>query len=133
MIDIESQVFTKVATEIREAFPNADIQSVTTFTPEKFPCVCVEEADNSALYTSRDTSSNENHARVMYEVNIFSNSAKGAKTECKKLLKIVDETFNRLNFTRIYANGWRMDMAIKHRIIARYQAVVGKDEVIYKI
>lgn len=132
MIDIEKEVFMKVATALREQFPKITVENVTTYSPSKFPFVCIEEADNYTHTPSQDSGSNENHAIVMYEVNIYSNKASGKKAECKAILAVVDEVMIGLGFTRNTAQPFDSDNATKHRIFARYSAVVSKNHVIYR-
>lgn len=132
MIDIENAVFTKVDTALRAKIPNISVESVTTYSPSKFPCACIEETDNYAYLPSRDTASNENHAVVTYEVNAYSNKASGKKSECKAIIAIVDEIMNGLGFTRLTKTPINLDDATKYRIFARYRAVVSTDKTIYR-
>ena len=50
MVDIESAVFTKVKTALTEKFPNITVESVTTYSPSKFPCVCIEDKADSLCF-----------------------------------------------------------------------------------
>lgn len=132
MIDIENAVFTEVATALRANFPGITVESVTTYSPSKFPCVCIEETDNYSLLSTRDTASNENHATVVYEVNVYSNKAKGKKTEAKAILAVVDSVLNGLGFTRTTKTPINLDDATKYRVFARYRAVVSTNKTIYR-
>lgn len=132
MIDIENAVFTEVATALRAKFQGITVESVTTYSPSKFPCVCIEETDNYSLLSSRDTGSNENHATVVYEVNVYSNKANGKKMEAKAILAAVDEVLNGLGFTRLTKTPINLDDATKYRVFARYRAVVSTDKTIYR-
>lgn len=132
MIDIENAVFTEVATALRANFPGITVESVTTYSPSKFPCVCIEETDNYSLLSTRDTASNENHATVVYEVNVYSNKAKGKKTEAKAILAAVDSVLNGLGFTRTTKTSINLDDATKYRVFARYRAVVSTNKTIYR-
>lgn len=133
MIDIENQVFTRIATALRAAFPNITVESKTTFMPSAFPCVCIEEAESSSYRRSRDTGSNENHIDVMYEVNVYSSKLEGAKIECKQIFNLLDEEMNSMGFTRRSKNPIPIDNEpISYRINGRYEAVVGKNQTIYR-
>lgn len=132
MIDIENAVFTEVATALRANFPGITVESVTTYSPSKFPCVCIEETDNYSLLSTRDTASNENHATVVYDVNVYSNKAKGKKTEAKAILAAVDSVLNGLGFTRTTKTPINLDDATKYRVFARYRAVVSTNKTIYR-
>lgn len=132
MIDIENAVFTEVATALRARFSGITVESVTTYSPSKFPCVCIEETDNYSLLSTRDTASNEKHATVVYEVNVYSNKANGKKTEAKTILAAVDEVMNGLGFTRLTKTPINLDDATKYRVFARYRAVVSTNKTIYR-
>lgn len=132
MIDIENAVFTQVKTALVEHYPTIKVESVSVYNPSKFPCVSIEESDNYSLESTRDTTSNENHVVVMYEVNAWSNKAGGKKEECKAILSIVDNVLNDLGFTRLSRTPINLDDATKYRINARYRAVVSQDKTIYR-
>lgn len=132
MIDIENSVFTAVKTALTEQFPNITVESVTTYSPSKFPFVCIEEADNYSYLSTRDTGSNENHATVVFEVNAYSNKATKKKSECKAIVAAVDEVMIGLGFTRNTKTPINLDEATKYRIFARYTAVVSKTNTIYR-
>lgn len=132
MVDIESAVFTKVKTALTEKFPNITVESVTTYSPSKFPCVCIEETDNYSYLPTRDSGSNENHVTVVYEVNAYSNKATKKKSECKSVIAAVDEVMLGLGFARMTKTPINLDDATKYRIFARYMAVVSKNHTIYR-
>lgn len=132
MIDIENEVFTQVATALCEQFPKITVESVTTYSPSKFPFVCIEEADNYSYQPSRDSGSNENHATVMYEVNAYSNKTNGKKAECKAIISVVDDIMIGLGFTRNTKKPISFDNATKYRIFARYSAVASKTHSLYR-
>ena len=132
MIDIENEIFTKVKNALSAEFPTITVESVTTYSPSKFPFVCIEEADNYAYQPSRDSGSNENHAVLMYEVNAYSNKSGGKKAECKAMIAVVDEVMSALGFTRNTKTPITLDKATKYRIFARYTAVVSKNHTIFR-
>lgn len=132
MIDIENAVFTRVKSALIKKFPKITVESVTTYSPSKFPCVCIEEADNYSYLPSRDTGSNENHATVVFEVNAYSNKASTKKSECKSIIAAVDDVMIGLGFTRNTKTPINLDEATKYRIFARYTAVVSKNNTIYR-
>ena len=132
MIDIENEVFSKVKAALSERFSGITVESVTTYSPSKFPFVCLEEADNYAYLRTRDTGGNENHAVIVYEVNAYSNRASGKKSECKAIIAAVDEVMCGLGFTRNTKTPINLDDATKYRIFARYTAVVSGTNTIYR-
>ena len=132
MIDIENEIFTAISKAVLAKFPKAKMSPETILSPSVFPCVCAEEADNYAVTSTQDSGSNENHANVMYEVNIYSNKVGGKKVECKAILKIIDGVFSDFGFTRTGMNPIPMNDPTKYRLFARYKAVVSKNKTIYR-
>lgn len=132
MIDFENQIYTAIATKLRTEVSGIKCKSTSIYEPTEFPMACIEEADNYANRATRDTATNENYADVMYEVNVYSNKANTAKSEAKKILTVIDEEFDRLGFTRTVKTIVPMNNAQICRIVARYQATIGKDGQIYR-
>ena len=132
MIDIENEIFTAISKAVLAKFPKAKMSPETILSPSVFPCVCAEEADNYAVTSTQDSGSNENHANVMYEVNIYSNKVGGKKAECKAILKIIDCVFSDFGFTRTGMNPIPMNDPTKYRLFARYKAVVSQNKTIYR-
>ena len=124
MIDIENELYTKIATALRSQFPNISMFGEDARVPSSFPCVSFVEADNYSHEPSEDSSGNENYVNVMYEVNVYSNNLNGKKTECKTILAIIDNIMMGLGFARTMKNPVTMDDATIHRIMARYIATV---------
>ena len=128
MIDIENDVFEMVLAAVETDFPEAEVSNIYTNQPAAFPSVTVVEADNAVLRRMR-TDNIENAVSVMYEVNVFSNSAAGKKSEAKAIINLIDEAFLSHGFTRMMKSQIPnfADRKI-YRIVARYSAVVGPGE-----
>ena len=128
MIDIESKVVDTIynAVKANNAYPNAD---VTTGFDEKtaiFPCVVVEEVDNSPYYRSMTDDCAENHTRLTYEVSVYTDTENHAKTDGKKILCIVDDALQGLKFRRIRKNKPLNISRTIFRQYARYEVIVGQ-------
>ena len=133
MIDIESEVFNYVAKDVREKYPKIFMTGEYVKSPPSFPCVSLIETDNQIYRNTRDSGNIENHAQILYEVNVYSNKTSGKKTECKDILQIIDTQMERLGFTRtLYTPVPNEQDATIYRVTARYRAVVGKDKTIYR-
>ena len=132
MIDIESQVFTRIATDLREAFPGIMVESTLTLMPETFPTVCIEEADNSTFRRTIDSGAGDRYADVMYEVNIYSNKLDDGKLECKHIHEVIDATMVRMGFVRRGRYPVPVNRPMTYRLVARYSAVVSENEEIYR-
>lgn len=132
MIDCEPEIFTMIATTLREKFPGITVYGETVLSPSEFPCACIEEADNYSYIPTRDTGSNENHAVIVHEVNVFSNKAVGKKTECKKIFETITDIYIGLGFTRSTRKPINLGDAAKYRLFGRFTAVISEDNVIYR-
>lgn len=133
MIDIENEVFNAVATEVRTKYPGIYIVGEYVKTPPKFPCVSLVEMDNQSYQVTEDSGSSENHAVLMYEVNIYSNKTTGKKSECKAIAALIDERMLALGFARTMLQPIpNLDDATIYRMVSRYSATVSKNKVIYR-
>ena len=135
MIDIESELFTRIATALRDELGANNILVLGEYVnaPSKFPAVYIVEQDNTVNRQGRDSGSIENYADVMYQVDIYSNKNKGKKAECKAIAGIVDAQFVALGFTRSYLNPVpNMDDGTIYRMTGRWIATVGKNGFIYR-
>ena len=133
MIDIESEVFDTVSEKVRAEYPQIFITGEYVKSPPSFPCVSLMEADNQSYRQSQTTDSMENHASLLYEVNIYSNKTKGKKAECKAIAAIIDNELARLGFTRSMLNPIpNEEDATIYRMVGRYKAIVSKNNVIYR-
>ena len=133
MIDIESQVFTRVKQAILAAYPDALVSSAYVDAPAQFPCVFLLEMNNTADLTTRTSSSNENHAVLMYQVDIYSAKAQGKKAEARAIAALTDAAMQDMGFTRTMLQPVMnaADPSI-FRYTGRYDAVVGKNQMIYR-
>lgn len=133
MIDIEREVFSIIAKALREKYPNVSVVGEYVKSPSKFPCVSIIESDNSVYNRTQTNGSLENHAEVMYEVNIYSNKSSGKKSECKAIASLLDNEFATLGFSRIMLQPVpNMDDATIYRMVGRYEGVVSKDKIVYR-
>lgn len=131
MIDVENQVFNKVSLAVKAVYPNATLSSEELLAPSSFPCVTIVEADNYVVAETVDSSLEENHAAVMYEINVYTNNASYKKAECKKIFSIVDDEMRKMGFRRMSMLNTSTNNSTTARKTGRYTGVVGKDENIY--
>jgi hypothetical protein len=133
MIDIENAVFNAVAMKVREVYPDVFMTGEYVNSPASFPAVSLVEMDNSTRIETIDSGSNENHANVMYEVNVYSNKTVGKKTECREILGLIDEELLRMGFSRSTLTPVpnEYDSTI-YRMVGRYRAAISSDHKIYR-
>ena len=133
MIDLENELFNEIARAVKEEFPEIYVTDEYVAIPPSFPCLSLVEEDNTTLIRTQTNSLEENHAELLYEMNVYSNKKKGKKTECKKIAAFVDALLVRRNFTRIMLNPIPnyADASI-YRMVGRYRVVVGKNKTFYR-
>lgn len=132
MIDIENELFSKIKSQLEKDYKGIAVYSEEIRTHIAFPCVSIVEEDNYTFMKTQDSGSNENHANVMYEVNVYSNKTTGKKTEAKKILFKIDDIMILLGFTRMNKFPVNMDDATIYRVVARYRGVVSQNHTIYR-
>ena len=133
MIDIENEVFDRVVKRVREQFPDIFMVGEYVMSPSSFPAVSLMEMDNAVREATIDSGSNENHANVMYEVNVYSNKTTGKKSECKAIIALIDMEMTAMGFVRSTLTPVpnEYDSAI-YRMVGRYRAAVSSDYKIYR-
>ena len=119
MIDCENEVYTRVATALRSAFPKIDITGDATNVPSAFPHVSIEQIDNREMRNRTDA---KEMTEVVFEVNVYSNAQNRKKSEAKSIAKIIDESFSGMNFRRMSLDRIpnRDDLTI-YRLVGRYE------------
>lgn len=123
MIDVESKVYTPIATALRSAFQGIDVSGEYVNAPSVFPHVSIVEADNYTTLAHLDNSDSEKYATLMYEVNVYSNKGARKKSECKQIMATIDDLMYSMNFTRIAMTPIpNMGNASIYRVTARYRA-----------
>ena len=133
MIDIENEVFDRVAKRVREQFPDIFMVGEYVKSPSSFPAVSLMEMDNAPLESTVDSGSNENHVNVMYEVNVYSNKTTGKKSECKTIIALIDQEMTAMGFVRSTLTPVpnEYDSTI-YRMVGRYRAAVSSNHKIFR-
>ena len=133
MINVENEIFNRVANAVRAVYPSVFISGEYIRTPSKFPFVSLIEMSNTAYDKTQSSGDLENHASLMYEVNIYSNKTSGKKSECKNIAALIDNELATLGFSRTMLQPIpNMDDATIYRITGRYTAVISKDKKLYR-
>lgn len=133
MIDVENAVFHAVVTKVREQYPNIYMVGEYVKSPSSFPAVSLVEMDNAIRTDTIDSGSTENHANVMYEVNVYSNKTTGKKSECKAIIALIDREMLALGFVRATLTPVpNMNDSTIYRMVGRYRATVSPDFKIYR-
>lgn len=133
MIDIETAVFSKIASVLRETYEGIFVGGEYTDTPARFPAVTIVENDNSVLQSMTTYAPYiENAVNVAYEINVYTNTIGYKKSEAKDIMQTVDDEFAKLGFTRTMCNPIsNLQDATIYRLVARYEGVVDTSYRIY--
>lgn len=126
MIDVENLVFDTVYNGMTSV--HTDLNVTKGFVEEEaiYPCLVVRETNNEGLMRTATDPSDENHARVTYQIDAYSNKAGTAMSECRKLLKEADVIMKGMKFHRQRLSE---PLNIKRSIFrqyARYTAIIGQ-------
>ena len=126
MIDLENEVYTMVATALRNQFPGIDVASDYVDAPAGLPHVSIYMADNYTPMTEQTNSTKEDYVVMMFQVDVYSNKVDGKKTEAKKIANYVSDLLHAHNFIRTSQSPMpNLRDAGIYRITARYR--VGSD------
>ena len=133
MVNVENDVFNIVSIAVKEVYPDLYISGEYVKSPPQFPAISLVEVDNSAYARTQTNSSVENHAELLYELNVYSNKKSGKKSECKEIAALVDNELAALGFSRTMLQPIpNMDDATIYRMTGRYRAVASKDNTIFR-
>lgn len=133
MIDVEVDLFDEIARVVLDSYPSTYVTGENVEVPASFPAVSIIEAVNQTEESREDTSDSENAAILSYSVNVYSNSASGAKRECRAIMKLIDERMRLLNMRRSFSRPVNnaADPSI-YRLVARFTGMVDRNDVFYR-
>lgn len=120
--DIENEIFTLIAIPLREQYADIFITGEEVLKPSRFPCVSIVETDNYITQAHIDNGDEEKYTTVMYTINVYSNKTSGKKSECKDIMRFIDNFMYKKNFKRLETAPVSMEDATIYRIVARYRA-----------
>ena len=120
MVDIESSVSNKLFTAFKAAYPDGSYSGEPiTAAPSKWPHLNIVEADNYS-----DSYRLPNSSWAVYDINVYSNLTKGAKQQCKEIMKLVDETMMSFgSWERVFCNQTKNADQRIYRMTARYRGI----------
>lgn len=132
MIDFNNEVFTIMATAVRNAHPGTTVLSEYARKPSQFPTVTVEEISNVMVDHLEDSSNEERFAGVTYRIQVFSNKQSGKRTEARTIFATVDAELRRLGFRRVtYTTIPEIYESTIYNINATYEAIVSAEGRVY--
>lgn len=126
MIDVENLVFDTVFNGVRTVYPTMEVNKGFIEETATFPCVIIRETDNVPVESTNTDDCAENYTRLTYQVDVYSNKAGTARSECKKILDLVDGLMQSMKFRRTHTNEPLNISRTIFRQYARYTVIVGK-------
>lgn len=131
MIDIENEIVTLVHNTVTPIYESAQVVSELNLSPSVFPNICVEEVDNATYNSSADSKSNENHADIIIEINIFTNRTSGKKAQAKAIENLINNALVAVGFTRTMSTPIALNNGTMYRRVSRYSAIVDTNNTIF--
>lgn len=126
MIDVENLVFDTVFNGITAVYPNVMVCKGFIEETATYPCVVVRETNNVPVQNTNTDDCAENYTRLTYQIDIYSDKAGTARSECRELMKLVDDIMQGMKFRRTHMNE---PLNIKRSIFrqyVRYSVIVDK-------
>lgn len=134
MVDIENVIINRIDKVLAAAGYKDILGSTYQDLPAEFPWVFLEQSDTYEEPGYHKSSRVNNYDSVTFEVDIYSNKAKASKSECKKILAVIDAEMVSLGFSRLVAQPMRPTSEMyKARLFARYRGIVDANKYIYHI
>jgi hypothetical protein len=133
MIDVNNEVFTNVATRVRDQHTGTTVTGEYTRMPSKFPTVTLDEIQNVVVDRLEDSTNEEKFAAVTYRLQVFSNKQTGKKAEARAIFATADAEMRRMGFRRVtYTTTPEIYESTIYNITATYEAVVSAAGYVYK-
>ena len=133
MIDFNNEVFTNVATVVRDNYAAVSVSGEYTRKPSTFPAVTLDETQNVMVGWLEDSSNEEKFAGVTYRLQVFSNKQSGKKAEARAIFATADAEMRRMGFRRVtYTTTPEIYDSTVYEISATYEAVVSTAGYVYK-
>lgn len=126
MIDIENLVFDTVYNQLHSQYLDLNITGGYDETKAIYPAMIVRQTNSVPVESMNTDDCGENYTRVTFEVEVVSDKANTARSECKTLLMAADTVMQSMKFRRIHMNRPVNTDRTVYRQYARYEAIVGK-------
>ena len=132
MIEIESKVYSPIATALKAQYNGIYVTSEPAPTPSKPLAVSIVQQDSYSSARMQDNTLKEKFATVMFQVDVYSNKQTGKKSQCKEVMNVIDKMLFEMNFMRMSLNPIPMEDSGYYRLTARYRAETD-GETLYRI
>ena len=133
MIDIENELFTTVATDLRKKHEGVVVKGEYVRSPAEFPTVALSENENVMVDALMDSSGEEKYSALGYRLQVFSNKVGEKKAEAKAIFATADAKLRGMGFRRkSYTTTPEIYNSTIYSISATYEAIVDANGVTYR-
>lgn len=130
MIDVSNEIFTVLATAIRNTYSPIQVIGESISVPAVFPCVAIDEIYNVPSHL--DTSSQESYNAVTYRVQVFA-SGDNKRAMAREIFKTVADACWGMNLIRkTYTTTPDVYNSSIYQISATFEADVRHDGMIFR-
>lgn len=130
MIDVANEVFTAVASAVREQYPDASVIGENVKMPASFPCVAMDETYNVSAHA--DSSNEDKFSAVTYRVQVFS-TGEGKRVQARTIFKTVSDAFRKLNLIcKTYTTTPDVYNSSVYQITATFEGHIRQDGMIFR-
>jgi len=130
MIDIYTSLYTELRESLKEKDEKINVTGVPAPSTTVFPTVAISEQSNITYRPTIDSSGKENHATIMWQIEVLSNmGSSSGRTECREIMDFIDEILIAKNFVRSMCETFDVSPTVI-RMVARYTAVVSRKGVL---
>ena len=127
MIDFEDNIVDYLTNGLEKKYTKINVTSELSSDEEStFPTVLVYEMDNYVYTPTLDSSLQENDARVVYQVEVYTKAKSTSRIKAKKILNDVDSLLGAIGFIRTIKTQIDTGYTDMTRLVARYQAIINK-------
>lgn len=133
MNDFINEIFTNVATVVRDDHPGTNVSGEYVRKPSKFPAVTLDEIENVMIGNLMDSSHKENYSGVTLRLQVFSNKKNGKKAEARAIFQTADAALYQMGFRRAaYTTTPEIYDSTIYSVTATYEGVISAAGYVYK-
>ena len=130
MVEKSNEIFTLVATKLRDEFQEIKVIGESIGVPTKFPTVTIDETYN--VPTEEDSRVLIQYAQVRYRVQVFTNGST-KRSDARKIYKVVDETLQAINLKcKTMSTLPEIYNSNIYQITSTYEAIIKEDGTVYR-
>lgn len=130
MVDKSNEIFTLVATKLRDEFKEIKVIGESVDVPTEFPTVTIDEIYNVPI--EEDTRSLNQYAHVRYRVQVFT-TGYTKRSNARKIYKVIDEVLQSINLKcKTMSTLPEIYNSNIYQITSTYEAIIKEDGTVYR-